>query len=340
MISLMMPICLHGQISVYGEIPTTAHSNSIIRAWGNQFVIYAEDNYGQGVFHLLTGTTGGSQVFTANLPSLLYVYDFKILGDNVYFVGVRDTSTIVGVFNITSLFYYNGGYDLCELQAYSKYPNLYSPKALLRTEVYFYDGIVHIVAVGSQSVNGVYTTAVFDIPYPYTGVYKAVSSDVGYSEGVFYDLALTDNYIVSVAHKGTPYDPLSTGYLMFRTFQRDSDPLSSISGEILHNTDSSNKYPNGIMAAVGLVGDSFAISYCEPGPTATEQEIGILEIIPGNSIISLLFKRTNNYLNNSSYYSFKDLFYNVLSNQLCDIGNGNAFWQLLHGYISYFRCRC
>ena len=124
------------------------------------------------------------------LPSLLYVYDFKILGDNVYFVGVRDTSTIVGVFNITSLFYYNGGYDLCELQAYSKYPNLYSPKALLRTEVYFYDGIVHIVAVGSQSVNGVYTTAVFDIPYPYTGVYKAVSSDVGYSEGVFYDLAV------------------------------------------------------------------------------------------------------------------------------------------------------
>ena len=113
MISLMMPICLHGQFSVYGEIPTTAHSNSIIRAWGNQFVIYAEDNYGQGVFHLLTGTTGGSQVFTANLPSLLYVYDFKILGDNVYFVGVRDTSTIVGVFNITSLFYYNGGYDLC-----------------------------------------------------------------------------------------------------------------------------------------------------------------------------------------------------------------------------------
>ena len=184
----------------------------------------------------------------------------------------------------------------------------YISKALSRTEVYLYNGSVHIVAIGSQRVGGVYTTAVFDIPYPYTSFYKAVSSDVGFDEGVFYDLALTDNYIVSVAHKGTPYDPFSTGYLMFRAFLRVSDPLSSIPGEILHDKDSSNKYPNGIMAAVGLVGDSSAISYCEPGPTSTEQEIGILEIAPGNTITSLLFKRTNNYLNNSLLLNLKLIF--------------------------------
>ena len=43
---------LLGQASVYGEINTTANTNSIIRAWGNQFIIYAEHNGGQGYCHL------------------------------------------------------------------------------------------------------------------------------------------------------------------------------------------------------------------------------------------------------------------------------------------------
>ena len=56
---LAMSTSLFGQASVFGEINTTANTNSIIRAWGNQFIIYAEDNNGSGFFHLLTGTTNG-----------------------------------------------------------------------------------------------------------------------------------------------------------------------------------------------------------------------------------------------------------------------------------------
>ena len=63
---LTMSTSLFGQASVFGEINTTANTNSIIRAWGNQFIIYAEDNNGRGFFHLLTGTTNGSTVLTAD----------------------------------------------------------------------------------------------------------------------------------------------------------------------------------------------------------------------------------------------------------------------------------
>ena len=63
---LAMSTSLFGQTSVFGEINTTANTNSIIRAWGNQFIIYAEYNNGSGFFHLLTGITNGSTVLTAD----------------------------------------------------------------------------------------------------------------------------------------------------------------------------------------------------------------------------------------------------------------------------------
>ena len=63
---LAMSTSLFGQTSVFGEINTTANTNSIIRAWDNQFIIYAEYNNGSGFFHLLTGITNGSTVLTAD----------------------------------------------------------------------------------------------------------------------------------------------------------------------------------------------------------------------------------------------------------------------------------
>jgi hypothetical protein len=76
---------LFGQASIYGEITTSAHLNSIIRAWGKQFIIYAEeDNSNQGYFHLLTGIANGSTVLTTDVPNNIHVKDFKVLDDWVF----------------------------------------------------------------------------------------------------------------------------------------------------------------------------------------------------------------------------------------------------------------
>lgn len=76
---------LFGQASIYGEITTSAHLNSIIRVWGKQFIIYAEeDNSNQGYFHLLTGIANGSTVLTTDVPNNIHVKDFKVLDDWVF----------------------------------------------------------------------------------------------------------------------------------------------------------------------------------------------------------------------------------------------------------------
>ena len=335
---------LLGQASVYGEINTTANTNSIIRAWGNQFIIYAEGVGGRGYFHLLTGIANGSTVLTADVPVDMHVKDFKVLNDWVYFVGEKEdpdgvknaTKAVAGAFPIHNLFYSGGNIIYTELHPYSDFSGrIFKPISLSRTEVYSFDGIVHIIAVGNQTENDILlTSAVFDIPYPFNSYsYKAVSSGGGYGEGIFFDLALTDNYVVSVAHKGSSYDMISTGYIMMRPFKRNGDPLSSSTGVNLYTTDGYIR-PNGIMAATGLAGDKFAISYCEPGTTATAQETGILQVNTGGTISPVLFKRTGNNLSNSNYYNFKDMVFNIPSGLLCDLGNGNTSGNYLVGVYS------
>ena len=334
---LAMSTSLFGQASVFGEINTTANTNSIIRAWGNQFIIYAEDNNGSGFFHLLTGTTNGSTVLTADIPPDMIVNDFKVLDDRVFFVGngpdedngSKAREAIAGSFSIHELFY-SGGAISCTRLRNLQYPTV----SLSRAEVYSFDGVVHIIAVGDLKENNNPFTAVFDILYPFSlNTYKFVSSGNSYGGGVFFDLALTNNYVVSVARKWPLYDLTGSGYIMMRPFRRNGDPLSSTSGANLYTTDG-YIYPNGIMAATGLEGDFFAISYCEPGITATAQGIGILQVNSSGSILPVLFKHTGNNLSNSNYYTFKDMVYNVPTELLCDIGNGNTSGNNLVGVYS------
>lgn len=54
------------QTSIFGEINTLANQNSIIRDWGNQIIIYAEDNSSQGYFHLMTGINIETNQFIVN----------------------------------------------------------------------------------------------------------------------------------------------------------------------------------------------------------------------------------------------------------------------------------
>ena len=319
------------QTSIFGEINTLANQNSIIRDWGNQIIIYAEDNSTQGYFHLMTGITNGSTVLTASAPSGVYVKDFKILNDWVYFVGEGKAANtkahvaIVGAFQIYNVFYSSGVIQYTTLQpTFSSDHSPYSALSLLRTEVYSYDGIVHIMAIGKQTedLNGILTTAVFDITYPFLS-YRTVPSILGDKEGIFFDLALTDNYVVTVAHKGYSYDLFGNGYIMMRPFHRDNNPLASTTG-INRYTSDGYIIPNGIMEATGLSGDMFALSYCEPGTTATAQGIGILQVNTSGVILPVLFKHTGNILSNSTYYTFKDMVYNAHSGLLCDLSNANS----------------
>ena len=233
----------------------------------------------------MTGITNGSTVLTASAPSGVYVKDFKILNDWVYFVGEGEAANtkahvaIVGAFQIYNVFYSSGIIQYTTLHpTFSSDHSPYSALSLLRTEVYSYDGIVHIIAIGKQTedLNGILTTAVFDITYPFLS-YRTVPSIFGDKEGIFFDLALTDNYVVTVAHKGYSYDLFGNGYIMMRPFHRDNNPLASTTG-INRYTSDGYIIPNGIMEATGLSGDMFALSYCEPGTTATAQGIGILQV--------------------------------------------------------------
>ena len=292
---------------------------------------------------MLTGIANGSTVLTADVPVDMHIKDFKVLNDWVYFVGEKvdpdgvknATKAVAGAFPIHNLFYSGGNIIYNKLHPYSESSGrIFKPISLSRTEVYSFDGIVHIIAVGNQTENDILTSAVFDIPYPFNSYsYKAVSSGSGYGEGIFLDLALTDNYVVTVAHKGSSYDLFGIGFIMMRPFERNGDPLSSTTGTNRFDTDGYIE-PNGIMAATGLAGDKFSISYCEPGTTATAQETGILQVNTGGTISPVLFKRTGNNLSNSNYYIFKDMVYNIPSGLLCDLGNGNTSGNYLVGVYS------
>ena len=318
-------IQVSAQNSIYGEINSPYCANTIIRDWGNQFIIYGENHLSDGFFHLLTDTAHASTVLAIDLPTGLHVKDFKILDGQVFFIGEFNRKAACGNFNISGVFYGGNIISYYTLDHYNGPTGLggdvvYRPTSLNRMEVYMAGQEPHIVAIGDQVAGSSPTSAVFHIPGLFPNHYNCLSSSSVLGEGIFFDLALTDNFIVSVAHKGTQTNLLYSGYIMMRAFKRTSDPLNSITGQVRNDSDG-YIITNGTMSASGISGDNFAISYCHPSTTNAEHEFGILTVNPSGVISPVSFKRTNISLSNASYYSFSDMAYNNSKNYLIDVGN-------------------
>ena len=317
----------YAQSSMTGAINTMAVSNSIIRSDGDSLVVYSEFE-GQGYFHLLSSLANGSVVKVANVPDDVKVNDFKILDGNVYFVGVTGrANAVAGYFNLSDLFY-NGGSIL--------YKQIIQSGALVflsldRMEVYLCNDVAHIIAVGNlydpsgSNLTGYITTFLMDIQCDLInttqGSYEFISSGLGFGWGVFFDIAMTDNYFVSVAHKGVPYDLSVAGYIMLCSFPKNDHPLQNM---LQYYTLDNNI--NGSMAATGTVGDRFAVTY------STQDLYNLSDIHQEVALFSLTTTGTFQLLSNCQasaltgmpYRSYYDMDYNNYTGLLCEFSNSNT----------------
>jgi len=324
--------CL-AQSSVVGSFPAAAVENSLVRYENNHIVVYSERG-DQGYFHLLQNITNGAPVRSIDLPQGLSVKDFKILDGQVYFVGEKlddgakvDYKAAFGFFDIHDVFYSGGIVSFSEMSSYAGSGYTLDFTSLNKMEAYVYAGVSHIVAVGElndprgDALTGNLTTYLMDIriiPGDTVFYNNFISSGTGFGLGVFFDVALTDNYVVSMAHKGVPYDLSVGGYMMAMSFERNASPLLSV---LAGYKDYNNI--NGSMMAVGMRGDNFAVTYSTNMPMGSynqQQEIALFQIGSSGSIT-----HTNTYqlppLYGMAYRSYYEMDYNHATTQLCELSN-------------------
>lgn len=326
------------QSSIVGSFPAAAVENSLIRFGDNLIVVYSE-SADQGYFHLLHNLNNGSPVRSFDLPLGLSVKDFKILDGRVYFVGkllCDDAGSkagyfaTFGFFDINDVFYSGGIVSYSKIDIYNIIDDntTLDFTSLNKMEVYDYAGISHIIAVGELEdtrgtpLSGNLTTCLMDIQidpsnYMFFNI-DFISSGTGFGLGVFFDVALTDNFVVSIAHKGVPYDFSVGGNMMAMSFARNGSPLSGSLGEYVDNRNI-----NGSMVAVGMRDDQFAVTYSTNKPMGSynqQQEIALFKI---NSIGAFLNYNTykSPTLSGMVYRSYYEMDYNNTTAHLCELSN-------------------
>lgn len=167
----------------------------------NQAIAYSQDPTTSGFCLLDFGPMAATY---AELPSGLVVNDFEILGNVVYFCGTYSGIPYLGHFKIAGLF---GGVDdfyLHRLMISTSGHAIVNPEKLA---VYSVGSEYHAVMVGAGrhlfptgDVDERFVMDVYhdpNLPTQLTGLAVFNDSDPEY----FYDIAATDNYVVSIAGK-------------------------------------------------------------------------------------------------------------------------------------------
>ncbi len=255
---------IHGQINKIfktGEIQT---SNTIVKSYkGIANIIYTDHlSYGDRVWtNLITGTdpqflyvpNGSNNYKSVTLPSYVLalnprIMDFEILGDTLYFCGFEDLSFVIsgpnpaimprykgfiGYFNISDVFDVGASPQITVLEFH---PQSLCVNRVSKMEVFRADNGLHIVCVGgSGGDNGTFSSRfVADVVNDSrTGQWwYYITSDAG---EMFNDIAVTDNYAVSIAFKGT-YDRI-----WIRVFNKPQQVAFNVNPQ----DDPSLFFPNG-----------------------------------------------------------------------------------------------
>ena len=281
---LMTGMAGFGQSGLVGIVRTQANQSSIVRSWNNNLILYSEDAAGQGYFSLVEHLTSGTPVLMASVPQNVHVHDFRVIDDSVYFGGdtIRisrsDTMALVGRFGIVDLFHLGGSMSYSKLYSDVSHPS-YLHLSIRRIEVYRFQGKVHMVAVGNiavrnddQQATPFLETGLFDIVMDNHSFKFTLGPQTNSSEGVFFDLAQTQKYIVSVAHKGIRTDMDVAGYMFLRPFYKDADPLNSIYGTHLTTTDGATRAADNILA-VGTSLDTFMLALTSETNSSYQKEL-------------------------------------------------------------------
>ncbi len=266
--------------SFVGEADSTLASETIVRAIaldGNMGTIMYTYHPSTGGMFVLNHTTYDCK--KVNAPEKIRVADMKVVDHIVYWCG-RSESTGKGVVGYFDASLFNTGtvqYSLAEfpdvqfVDCYSSQPFNYStPTNIFKLEVLSPLGVFPHVAVLCEMNNGTDTVTAL-------GEMGAISANnVIYGTAIFtpfnveryYDMTLTDNYLLTISTKG-PGEELPA--YMVRYFSRTQSPF--LSPTSLNPTPSFASYRNvsqssGPSLIEALTGDDFIVAYHSNNDTA------------------------------------------------------------------------
>ena len=208
-ISLMM--CAFWGLSVQAQTMTAVcdqtSTNSITRRYGENIVVYNR-NQDSSVFNVITVIDGEfADLYTIELDTSVWVNDFEMLGDELYFCGthriniIGDKKVCIGKITFESDWQTTNQtvtfYDDPILCSYADMTDA------LRIVAYSVMGVKHIFFVADAviSTNQMPTRGIVElvIPAESTIIWNAYFSTDGVE--YFNDIVVTDNYVITVAKK-------------------------------------------------------------------------------------------------------------------------------------------
>ena len=200
LLGFMFPNVSNGQNVIYDLAPIQSEY-SLIRHYKDYvditFSFYTCDE--KGFYYI---DRQNNITYRANLPCQFDVYDFRILGDNVYFCGWKNEKIIIGWFVINDVFFLNGDINLYIFQpTLAQFDRGWdSFESFRRLKVFERNGETHLVMVGNgiHVVNNTYSggSVIVDAwtsnhtswQFNYTMDYGGILN--------YEDIAITDKYVV------------------------------------------------------------------------------------------------------------------------------------------------
>lgn len=236
---ILLMMCAFWGLSAQAQTMTAVcdqtSTNSITRRYGENIVVYNR-NQDSSVFNVITVIDGEfADLYTIELDTSVWINDFEMLGDELYFCGTHRTNIIgdkkvcIGKITFESDWQTTNRtvtfYDVPILCSYADISDA------LRIAVCTVGNVSHIffVADGIISANQLPARGIVELVIP-TGspvIWNAYISTDGVE--YFNDVAVTDNYVITVAKKNG-----SEGIYM-RRFNKPGN--NQVSSAVIRQTD-------------------------------------------------------------------------------------------------------
>lgn len=211
---IFFPIAVSAQNGIIEQMPVKLLDTTIIRDWKeNMCILYYKDfNTNKGYFCVEDNTSSIIQMAEIN-PYVDNITDFRVHKDSVFFCGKykvpsitgNSEGAVVGFFDINNLFFS----PTSDFIHYGQFPDVYDPSAIThfnllqpqRMDLYTYQGITHIVLVGttSQGTRSVTSTTLCDVYY--NGGWTANQYENGNGNIVFTDVASSGAFVAVAAKR-------------------------------------------------------------------------------------------------------------------------------------------
>lgn len=318
---LFLLLCAFAQAQTPGvwTVPNLMADTSIIREWKHKYALtYTSDRMKQYV-HLME--QGNTAVFSAQIDD--EIRDMEILGDTAYYCGIGASGVpVVGYFSIAD---FNAGALNVERVSYATATNYH----LNQMEVFKVHDGVHVVLVGDVVSSGGEYRLVADVSHHYPLNIWHLSYYIATDQIEFFDdIAVTQNYVVTAAHKH------QAGSIYMRMFKKPATAnQSSTNGSIFYTSalpavyDDIYYYPcdyNVIYTppecpvwVTSTTGDDIAIACMsrnnlsgDHGFTVKTMTVALTPWVVGNDVLVRLGAQLD------TTWNVRDLRYSAISNKL------------------------